>query len=136
VVRRAAQCGSITIDHLLHHTSGLPDHVHLPEFQAEWTRLTMDAGDFDPERLMTFVAGREPLFEAGQVEVPAGSGAVIARRAVLTGLGGIALAAGAWATGATAPRWRRRRPASPGAASSSRRRAGPLEYAVAGAGRR
>jgi D-alanyl-D-alanine carboxypeptidase len=58
--------GTITLDHLLHHTSGLPDHVHLPEFQAEWTRLTTDAGDFDPERLIAFVAGREPLFEAGQ----------------------------------------------------------------------
>ncbi|MDG4650356.1 serine hydrolase [Roseibacterium sp. SDUM158017] len=58
--------GTMTIDHLLHHTSGLPDHVHLPEFQAAWTRLTTDAGDFDPERLIAFVAGREPLFEAGQ----------------------------------------------------------------------
>ena len=57
--------GTITIDHLLHHTSGLPDHVHLPEFQREWTQLTAGDGDFDPERLMDFVAGREPLFEAG-----------------------------------------------------------------------
>jgi D-alanyl-D-alanine carboxypeptidase len=57
--------GTITVDHLLHHTSGLPDHVHLPEFQAEWSRLTTDEGGFDPERLMSFVAGREPLFEAG-----------------------------------------------------------------------
>ncbi len=56
---------SITVDHLLHHTSGLPDHVHLPEFQRDWTRLTTDEGEFDPERLMAFVAGREPLFEAG-----------------------------------------------------------------------
>ena len=57
--------GTITIDHLLHHTSGLPDHVHLPEFQRDWTRLTTGNGDFDPEQLMAFVAGREPLFEAG-----------------------------------------------------------------------
>src|SRR6056297_1574817 len=57
--------GTITIDHLLHHTAGLPDHVHLPEFQRYWTRLTADDGEFDPERLMAFVAGREPLFEAG-----------------------------------------------------------------------
>jgi len=56
---------TITVDHLLHHTSGLPDHVHLPEFQRYWTRLTADEGEFDPERLMAFVAGREPLFEAG-----------------------------------------------------------------------
>lgn len=57
--------GAISVDHLLHHTSGLPDHVHLPEFQAEWPRLTTDGRDFDPERLMHFVTGREPLFEAG-----------------------------------------------------------------------
>src|SRR6056297_1842013 len=57
--------GTITIDHLLHHSSGLPDHVHLPEFQRDWTRLTAGDGDFDPERLMDFVAGREPLFEVG-----------------------------------------------------------------------
>jgi len=57
--------GTITIDHLLHHTAGLPDHVHLPEFQRGWTRLMAGDGDFDPERLMDFVAGREPLFEAG-----------------------------------------------------------------------
>jgi D-alanyl-D-alanine carboxypeptidase len=58
--------GSITVDHLLHHTSGLPDHVHLPRFQRDWTRLTRGDGDFDPEQLMAFVAGREALFEAGQ----------------------------------------------------------------------
>ena len=57
--------GTITIDQLLHHTAGLPDHVHLPEFQRGWTRLMAGDGDFDPERLMDFVAGREPLFEAG-----------------------------------------------------------------------
>jgi D-alanyl-D-alanine carboxypeptidase len=57
---------TIKIDHLLHHTSGLPDHVHLPQFQRDWTLLTTGNGDFDPERLMAFVAGREALFEAGE----------------------------------------------------------------------
>ena len=56
---------TITIDHLLHHTAGLPDHVHLPAFQEEWARLATDEGDFDPERLVTFVAGQAPLFKAG-----------------------------------------------------------------------
>lgn len=56
---------TITIDHLLHHTSGLPDHVHLPAFQEEWERLTTDEEDFNPERLMTLVAGKARLFEAG-----------------------------------------------------------------------
>jgi D-alanyl-D-alanine carboxypeptidase len=56
--------GTITIDHLLHHTSGLPDHVHLPEFQRAWAGL-VDGPAFDPQGLIGFVAGREPLFEAG-----------------------------------------------------------------------
>jgi len=55
---------AITIDHLLHHTSGLPDHVHLPAFQQDWAQLTTDEGDFDPDHLMAFVTGEEPLFEA------------------------------------------------------------------------
>jgi D-alanyl-D-alanine carboxypeptidase len=56
---------SITVDQLLHHNAGLPDHVHLPAFQEEWARVATDEGDFDPERLVTFVAGQDPLFEAG-----------------------------------------------------------------------
>lgn len=57
--------GSINTDHLLHHTSGLPDHVHLPEFQRAWGELATSEGDFDPERLAAFVVSEAPLFEAG-----------------------------------------------------------------------
>lgn len=56
---------TITIDQLLHHTAGVPDHVHMPAFQQEWARLTTGERDFDPERLVAFVAGQDPLFEAG-----------------------------------------------------------------------
>lgn len=56
---------SITIDHLLRHRAGLPDHVHLPEFQAAWTRIAAGEGTFSPEGLVGFVIGQEPLFEAG-----------------------------------------------------------------------
>ena len=56
---------SITIGHLLHHTSGLPDHVHLPAFQQTWAGLATGEGDIDPEHLVAFVAGEAPLFEAG-----------------------------------------------------------------------
>ncbi|MFD1195448.1 serine hydrolase domain-containing protein [Seohaeicola saemankumensis] len=69
--------GTITIDHLLQHTSGLPDHVHLPEFQAEWTRLTTDERDFDPERLIDFVTGEAPLFEAGHAWAYSDTGYVL-----------------------------------------------------------
>ncbi|WP_262975127.1 serine hydrolase domain-containing protein [Roseovarius litoreus] len=69
--------GAITINHLLHHTAGLPDHVHLPEFQQNWTQITTRDGEFDPERLVAFVAGREPLFEAGQAWVYSDTGYVL-----------------------------------------------------------
>src|SRR6056297_976027 len=69
--------GTITIDHLLHHTAGLPDHVHLPEFQRDWTRLTTGNGDFDPEQLMDLVAGREALFEAGEAWAYSDTGYVL-----------------------------------------------------------
>jgi D-alanyl-D-alanine carboxypeptidase len=57
---------STTLDQLLHHTSGLPDHVHLPGFQQAWAGLTTGGGPFDAGQLMTFVAGKAPLFEAGE----------------------------------------------------------------------
>ncbi|MEE4331684.1 MAG: serine hydrolase domain-containing protein [Wenzhouxiangella sp.] len=57
---------SITLDQLLHHSSGLPDHVHLPAFQQSWQRLTTGEGRFDAEQLLSFVAGETPLFEAGK----------------------------------------------------------------------
>ncbi len=57
---------SITIDHLLHHRSGLPDHPHLPEFQAAAAaRIAAGGAAFTPQEVLSFVAGREPLFEAG-----------------------------------------------------------------------
>lgn len=68
---------TITINHLLHHTAGLPDHVHLPEFQQNWTQLATGDGEFDPERLVAFVAGREPMFEAGQAWAYSDTGYVL-----------------------------------------------------------
>jgi D-alanyl-D-alanine carboxypeptidase len=57
---------TITIDHLLHHRSGIPDHVHLPEFQAALAaRVAEGAPAFAPEQLVEFITGREALFEAG-----------------------------------------------------------------------
>jgi D-alanyl-D-alanine carboxypeptidase len=56
---------SITIGHLLRHRAGLPDHVHLPEFQAAWSRIAAGEGTYSPEDLVGFVIGQEPLFEAG-----------------------------------------------------------------------
>lgn len=57
--------GSITIGHLLHHSSGLPDHVYLPAFQAAWARMAGMKGAVAPDDLVGFVTGLAPLFEAG-----------------------------------------------------------------------
>jgi D-alanyl-D-alanine carboxypeptidase len=55
----------MTVDDLLRHTSGLPDHVHLPAFRHAWAGLATGEGDIDPERLVAFVLGEAPLFAAG-----------------------------------------------------------------------
>ena len=57
---------TITLEHLLRHRSGLPDHPHLPEFQeAASARIAAGAPAFSPGESLSFVLGREPLFEAG-----------------------------------------------------------------------
>lgn len=58
---------TITIGHLLRHQAGLPDHPHLPSFQkAAAARIAAGEGAFTPEEILEFVAGEEPLFEAGK----------------------------------------------------------------------
>ena len=56
---------TITIGHLLKHSVGLPDHVHVPAFQAAWARSIAGAGALSAEDLVGFVIGQAPLFEAG-----------------------------------------------------------------------
>lgn len=68
---------SITLGQLLNHTSGLPDHVHLPEFARDWAQLTTSEGDFEPEQLLAFVAGEDPLFEAGEAWAYSDTGYVL-----------------------------------------------------------
>jgi D-alanyl-D-alanine carboxypeptidase len=55
----------ITLDQLLHHTAGLPDHVYLPEFQQAWTTLAAQENDIAPTDLVTFLSAKAPLFEVG-----------------------------------------------------------------------
>lgn len=62
---RLPNAGTITIAHLLHHSAGLPDHVYLPEFQGAWAQLTSGDAAIDPDEIIGFVTGKEPLFAAG-----------------------------------------------------------------------
>jgi D-alanyl-D-alanine carboxypeptidase len=57
---------AITLSHLLRHRAGLPDHPHLPEFQAAaGARIAAGEPAFAPEELLRSVTGRAALFEAG-----------------------------------------------------------------------
>jgi D-alanyl-D-alanine carboxypeptidase len=57
---------AMTVGHLLHHQSGLPDHPHLSEFQAAAAVRIAEGGEaFTPEEVLGFVTDHAPLFEAG-----------------------------------------------------------------------
>lgn len=59
--------GAITLRHLLNHTSGLPDHVHLEYFAAEVSQRWRETDNpFPPEALVEFILDMPPLFEAGK----------------------------------------------------------------------
>jgi D-alanyl-D-alanine carboxypeptidase len=56
----------MTIRHLLRHESGLPDHVHLPEFQAEAsTRIRNNQTALTALESIGYVFSKEPLFKPG-----------------------------------------------------------------------
>jgi D-alanyl-D-alanine carboxypeptidase len=58
---------AITLGHLLRHSAGLPDHAHLPEFQANArARIAEGGAAFTPEELIGFVTGETALFAPGK----------------------------------------------------------------------
>lgn len=56
---------SITVRHLLNHSSGLPDHVHMPAFIEAFSYQGESGNLFQPESLITFVLDHQALFEPG-----------------------------------------------------------------------
>lgn len=58
---------TITVRQLLNHSSGLPDHIHDPDFAtAVRERWREEKNPFPPESLVAFILDQSPLFEAGQ----------------------------------------------------------------------
>jgi len=58
---------TITLRHLLTHSSGLPDHVHLNSFAKAVSRKWREKDNpFPAEELIRFVLDLPPLFEAGK----------------------------------------------------------------------
>ncbi|MCW9014550.1 MAG: beta-lactamase family protein [Gammaproteobacteria bacterium] len=58
---------AITLRHLLNHTSGLPDHVHLQSFATAVSHKWREKDNpFPPETLIQFFLDLPPLFKAGK----------------------------------------------------------------------
>ncbi|MGB0952499.1 MAG: serine hydrolase domain-containing protein [Planctomycetota bacterium] len=54
---------SITLAHLMHHQSGVPEHVHVVQF---WKDARADVyRDWQPQELVAYILDAEPLFAAG-----------------------------------------------------------------------
>ena len=74
---------TVTLRHLLHHSSGLPDHVHLQRFTAEVARKwRRGENPFTPEELVEFVLDLEPLFAAGKGWAYTDTGYILAGLAI------------------------------------------------------
>ena len=57
---------SITLRHLLTHSAGIPDHVHMDTFADAFANAWQETGNpFPPERLVAFILDEPALFPAG-----------------------------------------------------------------------
>lgn len=58
---------SVTLRHLLTHSAGLPDHVHMEAFEEAFAKAWQEnENPFPPERLVEFILDEPALFPVGQ----------------------------------------------------------------------
>jgi len=66
-VSRLPNHATLTVDHLLRHTGGLPDHVYTAAFAEAWRKRWAEPGPaFSPGTLVGFILDQPPLFPAGE----------------------------------------------------------------------
>ncbi len=64
--RRLPNHESITLRHLLTHSAGIPDHVHMNTFAEAFSKAWQETGNpFPPERLVEFILDEPTLLPAG-----------------------------------------------------------------------
>jgi D-alanyl-D-alanine carboxypeptidase len=73
---------TLTLRHLLTHSGGLPDHVHLPAFAALFAATRGDAEPPKPEALIALVLDAEPLFAPGDGWAYSDTGYLLAALAI------------------------------------------------------
>jgi D-alanyl-D-alanine carboxypeptidase len=56
----------ITLRNILNHTSGLTDHVHMPEFRRRFTELLTTGSTLSTEELVSYVLDKETTFSPGE----------------------------------------------------------------------
>lgn len=73
---------ALTLRHLLNHSGGLPDHVHLPAFAELFAATRASARPPDPEALIALVLDSEPLFAPGEGWAYSDTGYLLAALAI------------------------------------------------------
>lgn len=73
---------ALTLRHLLNHSGGLPDHVHLPAFAELFAATRASAEPPDAEALIALVLDAEPLFVPGEGWAYSDTGYLLAALAI------------------------------------------------------
>ena len=78
---------TLTLRHLLTHSGGLPDHIHLPAFAELFAATRNDEAPPEPEALIALVLEAEPLFAPGEGWAYSDTGYLLAALAIEEAVG-------------------------------------------------